>query len=215
MKQPLYLLLISMATAIAVSAAEPMPKKWIDATAYVIPKETATEGEGYFSIIEGHNGRLYIGTHANAVNSWLVEFDPAAEKMRIAVDAHKAIGKDLKGFGAQSKIHTRNNTGKQTGKIYFGTKQGYPAEGEKREDYPGGYPMVYDPKTDATKVYPPLGVEHHDAWVEAVYVRNNPKGEHLEFWQHTLACRRWLVVRRNTVNHDILAVMPARERPEV
>ena len=40
--------------------------KWVKSTAYVVPKETATEGEGYFSIIEGLNGRLYIGTHANA-----------------------------------------------------------------------------------------------------------------------------------------------------
>src|SRR5262245_55827112 len=55
--------------------------KWVPSTAFVIPKETATEGEGYFSIIEGLNGRLYIGTHANAVNSWLVEFDPKAAKM--------------------------------------------------------------------------------------------------------------------------------------
>lgn len=142
------------------SAAEPMPKHWLPATAYVVPKETATEGEGYFSIVEGHNKRLYIGTHANAVNSWLVEFDPAAEKMKIVVDAHKAIGTDLKGFGAQSKIHTRNNTGKLTGKIYFGTKQGYPSDKEKREDYPGGYPMVYDPQTGTTKVYP-IPVAHH------------------------------------------------------
>ncbi|HEY7314698.1 MAG TPA: hypothetical protein VH643_35445 [Gemmataceae bacterium] len=129
--------------------------KWVQSTAYVVPKETATEGEGYFSIIEGHNGRLYIGTHANGVNSWLVEFDPAAEKMKVVTDAHKAIGKDLKGFGSQAKIHTRNNTG-ASGKIYFGTKQGYPDtnKGEKREDYPGGYPMVYDPKTGETKVYP-------------------------------------------------------------
>jgi hypothetical protein len=129
--------------------------KWVKSTAYVVPKETATEGEGYFSIIEGHNGRLYIGTHANAVNSWLVEFDPAAEKTKVVVDAHQAIGKDLKGFGAQAKIHTRNNVG-ASGKIYFGTKQGYPdtAKGEKREDYPGGYPMVYDPTTGETKVYP-------------------------------------------------------------
>jgi hypothetical protein len=129
--------------------------RWVKATAYAVPKETATEGEGYFSIIEGHNGRLYIGTHANAVNSWLVEFDPTAEKMKVVVDAHKAIGKDIRGFGAQAKIHTRNNVG-ASGKIYFGTKQGYPdtAKGEKREDYPGGYPMVYDPKTGETKVYP-------------------------------------------------------------
>lgn len=140
------------------SASEPA-KPWLPSKAYCVPKETATEGEGYFSIIEGLNGRLYIGTHANAVNSWLVEFDPKAEKMTTVVDAHKAIGKDIRGFGAQSKIHTRNNTGK-SGKIYFGTKQGYPAEGEKREDYPGGYPMTYDPATGETKVYP-IPVPHH------------------------------------------------------
>jgi hypothetical protein len=127
--------------------------KWLQATAYVIPKETATEGEGYFSIIEGLNRRLYIGTHANGVNSWLVEFDPAKKQMKVVVNAHKAIGKDLRGFGSQAKIHTRNNVG-ASGKIYFGTKQGYPGKGEKREDYPGGYPMVYDPATGKTKVYP-------------------------------------------------------------
>lgn len=140
------------------SAADPV-RKWLPSTAYVIPKETATEGEGYFAIIEGKNGRFYIGTHANAVNSWLVEFDPKAKQMKIVVDAHKAIGKDLRGFGAQSKIHTRNNTG-ASGKIYFGTKQGYPTPAEKREDYPGGYPMVYDPETGKTQVYP-IPVPHH------------------------------------------------------
>jgi hypothetical protein len=129
-QQILFLVVVVM--SIDASAVEPVPTKWIDATAYVIPKETATDGEGYFAIIEGHNRRLYIGTHANAVNSWLVEFDPGAEKMKIVVDAHKAIGNDLKGFGAQAKIHTRNNTGKLTGKIYFGTKQGYPTQGRAR-----------------------------------------------------------------------------------
>ena len=66
---------------------------------------------------------------------------------------------------------------------------------------------------DATKTYPGLEKENHAGWVEAVYTRNNPKGEHFEFWQHTLACRRWLVVKRNTITHDILDVMPARNRP--
>jgi hypothetical protein len=127
--------------------------KWVQATAFVVPKETAAEGEGYFSIIEGLNRRLYIGTHANGVNSWLVEFNPAMKAMKVVVDAHKAIGKDLRGFGSQAKIHTRNNVG-ASGRIYFGTKQGYPGKGEKREDYPGGYPMVYDPATGKTKVYP-------------------------------------------------------------
>ena len=100
-------------------------RKWLKATAYAVPKETAPEGEGYFSIVAGLDGKLYIGTHANAVNSWLVEFDPTAKQMKAVVDAHKAIGNDLKGFGSQAKIHTRNNVG-ASGKIYFGTKQGYP-----------------------------------------------------------------------------------------
>lgn len=139
-------------------AADP-PRRWIPATAYAVPFETAPEGEGYFSIIEGHNQKLYIGTHANAVNSYLVEFDPQKGQMRVVVDAHQAIGKDLRGFAAQSKIHTRNNVG-ASGKIYFGTKQGYPTMGEKWEDYPGGYPMVYDPATGETKVYP-IPVPHH------------------------------------------------------
>src|SRR4051794_33527213 len=149
-------LLVLLLTPLPVMPREDLTKAtWVPSTAYVVPKETATEGEGYFSIIEGLNKRLYVGTHANAVNSWLVEFDPSSEKMKVVVDAHKAIGKDLKGFGSQAKIHTRNNVGK-SGKIYFGTKQGYPdvQKGEKREDYPGGYPMVYDPKTGETKVYP-------------------------------------------------------------
>ena len=136
--------------------AEPVAQKWLQATAYAVPKHTAPEGEGYFSIVEGHNRRQYIGTHANAVNSWLVEFAPEGgqEGMRVVVDVHKEIGMERKGFGAQAKIHTRNNVGKKTGKIYFGSKQGYPAKTETREDYPGGYPMGYDPATGATRVYP-------------------------------------------------------------
>src|SRR5438270_11809435 len=130
----LYLHLALFLSAPARADGDLSKAKWVPSTAYVVPTETATEGEGYFSIIEGLNGRLYIGTHANAVNSWLVEFDPMAKKMTVVVDAHKAIGKDIKGFGSQAKIHTRNNTG-ASGKIYFGTKQGDPdtAPREKRE----------------------------------------------------------------------------------
>lgn len=144
-----------LVTPPAVLVAQPpgLPTRWIPATAYAVPKETAPEGEGYFSIIEGRNGRLYIGTHANGVNSWLVEFDPKTGTMKPVVDCHKAIGKDLKGFAAQAKIHTRNNVGQLTGRIYFGTKQGYPGKGETWQDYPGGYPMVYDPATGETRVY--------------------------------------------------------------
>lgn len=138
---------------------KPAGAKWLPAKAFVVPKETATEGEGYFAIIEGHNGRLYVGTHANGVNSWLVEFDPKAEKMNVVVDAHKAITVTASGLASQAKIHTRNNTG-ASGRIYFATKQGYGAKGEDRLAYPGGYPMVYDPATGKTRVYP-IPVPHH------------------------------------------------------
>jgi hypothetical protein len=151
--------LIATVLSIGSTRADEPARKWLKATAYAVPKETAPEGEGYFSIVTGLDGKQYIGTHANAVNSWLVEFDPKAKQMKTVVDCHKAIGIDLKGFGSQAKIHTRNNVG-ASGKIYFGTKQGYPNDKEKREDYPGGYPMVYDPKTGTTKVYP-IPVPHH------------------------------------------------------
>ncbi len=138
-------------------AAEPKP--WLQGTAYAIPKETTNQGSGYFAIVTGLDGKLYIGTAKYGENAYLVEFDPKTKKMKVVVDAHKEIGTSLKGFAAQSKIHTRNNVGK-SGKIYFATKQGYPGAGEKREDYPGGYPMVYDPKTSKTKVYP-ISIKHH------------------------------------------------------
>ena len=69
---------------------------------------------------------------------------------------------------------------------------------------------------DATKAYPALltepDVTNHAAWVDTVYTRNNPKGLNTEFWQHTLGCRRWLVVQRSTVSHDIASVVPAAQR---
>jgi sarcosine oxidase subunit delta len=33
----------------------------------------------------------------------------------------------------------------------------------------------------------------------------------LETWQHTLGCRMWIVVERNTRTHDILSVRPAHD----
>jgi len=136
-----------------IHAGKQPPGAWLYATAFAVPKETTNEGEGYFSIVTGRNGRLYIGTSKHAAGSFLVEFDPKTKQMRVVVDTHKEIGTSAKGFAAQAKIHTRNNVG-ASGKIYFATKQGYPGKDEKRTDYPGGYPMVYDPETGKTRVYP-------------------------------------------------------------
>lgn len=128
-------------------------------TAHAIPKETTSEGSGYFSIIQGKDDRIYIGTAKYRHNAYLVAFDPKTAAFTIALDAHKEIGTTATGFAAQAKFHTRNNLG-ESGRIYLGTKQGYPKEGEKQTDYPGGHPMVFDPKTGKTRVYD-IPVKHH------------------------------------------------------
>ena len=150
-------LLLTAATS-PLFAADRSSSPWLWSTAYAVPKETTSEGSGYFSIVEGKNGRLYIGTAKYGSNAYLVEFDLKTKKMKIVVDAQKEIGTQATGFAAQAKFHTRNNVGR-SGKIYIGTKQGYPKKGEKRTDYPGGYPMVYHPATGKTKVYP-IPVKH-------------------------------------------------------
>jgi methylglutamate dehydrogenase subunit B len=48
-----------------------------------------------------------------------------------------------------------------------------------------------------------------DAWFPYVYLRDNPKGPHGELWQHSAGCRTWLRVRRDTRNHDVIAVESA------
>ena len=133
---------IAMFTARSTQAAEPAKPHWLWSTAYAIPKHTTSEGSGYFSIIEGKNQRIYVGAAKYGHNAYLVEFDPKTKAMKVVVDAHKEIGTKVTGFAAQAKFHTRNNVGK-SGRIYIGTKQGYPQKGEKRTDYLGRYPMVY------------------------------------------------------------------------
>lgn len=147
------IVIASLPSRSPVRADEPLPAKWLPATAYAVPKETTNQGSGYFSIVNGKNGRQYIGTAKYGVSSFLVEFDPKKKAMQVLVDTQKEIGIPATGFAAQSKIHTRNNVG-ASGKIYFATKQGYPEKNEKVTDYLGGYPFVYDPETRKTRVYP-------------------------------------------------------------
>ena len=49
------------------------------------------------------------------------------------------------------------------------------------------------------------------AFVDTVYLRDNPAGRHRELWQHRSGCRAWLVVTRDTTTHAIFAVAPARD----
>ena len=49
------------------------------------------------------------------------------------------------------------------------------------------------------------------AWFDYVYLRDNPRGDHREYWHHTSGCRRWLVVERNTMTHAVLEVEDAAQ----
>ena len=44
------------------------------------------------------------------------------------------------------------------------------------------------------------------AFVEAVYWRDNPAGPHRELWYHAFGCRSWLRVTRDTRTHEIQEV---------
>lgn len=51
----------------------------------------------------------------------------------------------------------------------------------------------------------------NEDWIDYVYNRTNAKGESRERWWHVRGCRRWIVVERNTVTHDIRgAEVPSR-----
>lgn len=128
-------------------AAAPFP--YVPGKAYHILQETHSDQSGYFSLCEGLDGKIYVGTAKYGVNAYLVEFDPKTEKQRIAIDVNAVCGLTNKGMAAQAKIHTRNYVG-PSGKIYVGSKQGYPAGPEDKAEYPGGYLLVYDPASQTT-----------------------------------------------------------------
>jgi methylglutamate dehydrogenase subunit B len=67
---------------------------------------------------------------------------------------------------------------------------------------------------DATVTRPdPNAPGAADAFHDYVYLRENPSGEHREFWYHGGGCRKWLVVTRDTRTHEIGKVAFAGEAP--
>ena len=65
---------------------------------------------------------------------------------------------------------------------------------------------------DASRQVPTMDADLAQ-WNEYVYIRQNVRGEHLEYWHHSLGCRAWLKVQRNTVTHAISWVGLANELP--
>ena len=134
------------AAALAAPSRAARKTPWLLSKAYKLPSEYTNQESGYFSIVPGLDGKLYIGAAKYGVNAYLIAFDPRTEKSQMVMDVHKTVGSTKTGFAAQAKLHTRNNVG-ASGKIYVGSKQGYPEKGESRADYLGGYVLTYDPKT--------------------------------------------------------------------
>lgn len=58
---------------------------------------------------------------------------------------------------------------------------------------------------DATVEYPALDASQ-DAWFEAVFLRDNPRGPHKELWRHIYGCGTFLEVERDTLTHEISSV---------
>jgi heterotetrameric sarcosine oxidase delta subunit len=56
----------------------------------------------------------------------------------------------------------------------------------------------------------PDAADAAERFFDAVYLRDNPAGPHLELWYHGSGCRSWLRVQRNTLTHEILDVALAK-----
>ena len=125
------------------------PPRYVPAKAFYILPETHNNQSGYFSLSEGLDGNLHIGTAAYGDNAYLVEFDPADESQRMVLDTNQVCGLSAKGYAAQAKIHTRNFVA-PSGVVYVGSKQGYRLDENDKSEYPGGYVMSYDPRNGRT-----------------------------------------------------------------
>jgi sarcosine oxidase subunit delta len=64
---------------------------------------------------------------------------------------------------------------------------------------------------DAAPVRPILDGSGDEGFFDYVYIRGNPAGPMREHWYHANGCRHWLVVTRDTLSHEISAVILARD----
>jgi sarcosine oxidase subunit delta len=64
---------------------------------------------------------------------------------------------------------------------------------------------------DATVMRPDPETTDLKPWHAYVYLRDDPKGPHREFWHHTSGCRAWIVVDRDTATHAVHGSALARD----
>lgn len=49
------------------------------------------------------------------------------------------------------------------------------------------------------------------AWIDYVYLRDNPAGAIRELWYHRGGCQGWIVVERDTRTHVVAGATPVRD----
>jgi sarcosine oxidase subunit delta len=57
----------------------------------------------------------------------------------------------------------------------------------------------------------PASVDASRAFVDYVYLRDNPAGPMREYWYHAAGCHSWLVVTRDTRTHKISSAVRATD----
>ena len=45
-----------------------------------------------------------------------------------------------------------------------------------------------------------------EEWADYVFYRTNHKGDHWEQWVHTAGCRKYFLVKRSTISHEVIQV---------
>ena len=58
--------------------------------------------------------------------------------------------------------------------------------------------------SDASKTRPAHDNTDFKAWSDYVFLFEDPKGPHVEYWHHVLGCRQWFKLKRNTATNEIL-----------
>ncbi len=54
-----------------------------------------------------------------------------------------------------------------------------------------------------------------EQWGDYVFFRKNPRGNHHELWQHTIGCRKFFYMTRDTATYEIKEIYKIGERPQV
>lgn len=52
-------------------------------------------------------------------------------------------------------------------------------------------------------------------WGEYLFFRKNPRGIHHELWHHSVGCRKFFNITRNTATYEILETYKSDEHPKI